>query len=51
MAGMNDMLASVDDYTSDTTSVGAYATVFVQTFSVQNAFIQKLFAEQASIDE
>ena len=51
MAGMNDMMALVDTYTADSTSVGAFATVFAQTLAVQQAFIKKMFAEQATIDE
>ena len=45
-AAMNDMIALVDSYTTNATSVGAFATVFAQTLAAKSAFIKKLFAEK-----
>ena len=48
-AAMNDMIALVDSYTTNATSVGAFATVFAQTLAAKSAFIKKLFAEKILI--
>lgn len=45
-AAMNDMIALVDSYTTNATSVGAFATVFAKTIAAKSAFIKQLFAEK-----
>ena len=45
-ASMNDMIALVDTYTTNATSVGAFATVFAKTIAAKAAFIKSLFAEK-----
>ena len=45
-AAMNDMIALVDSYTTNATSVGAFATVFAKTIAAKTAFIKSLFAEK-----
>ena len=44
-ASMNDMIALVDTYTTNATSVGAFATVFAKTIAATSAFIKTLFAK------
>jgi len=44
-ASMNDMIALVDTYTTNATSVGAFATVFAKTIAAKSAFIKELFAK------
>ena len=51
MAAMNDMMSLVDDYTADTTSVGAFAAVFAKTLATQQAFIKKLFSTELTLNE
>lgn len=48
-AAMNDMIALVDTYTTNATSVGAFARVFAQTIAAKTAFIEKLFARNISL--
>ena len=45
-ASMNDMIGLIDTYTNDSTSIGAFATVFAQTLATAAAFITKLFGEE-----
>ena len=44
-ASMNDMIALVDTYTTNATSVGAFATVFAKSIAATSAFIKTLFAK------
>ena len=48
-AAMNDMIALIDTYTTNSTSVGAFATVFAQTMAAKSAFINSLFAKKILI--
>ena len=48
-AAMNDMIALVDSYTTNATSVGAFATVFAQTLAAKKAFIDNLFSENITV--
>ena len=44
-AAMNDMMSVADTYTTNATSVGAFATAFAKTIAAKSAFINQLFAE------
>jgi len=48
-AAMNDMMTLVDTYTTDSTSVGAFAKVFAQQLAARTAFINQLFTQQITI--